>query len=322
MLNMGQTLGEYTVASGQLGSNNQFGEVYKARKQDGSHSALKVCIRVDQKDRFIQENDILHDLSGHAGIITPHTRVIEHAQLKLSYYCMELADQNIAEYIIQNPNTAFDNLKGIFLQICDAIKYAHDQDIVHRDLHHGNVLIMLSTPVKTKLTDFGKAKRFDAPLATSYPAGTEWGRTDTIAPEVFFKIWSKADLKNYAKSSDIYSLGIILAFLFGIAADSYLYRLFFGQGGIQPFFVTESIGTPGQLPKLRSGIDIQDRIDFYNKWLASYDYRQNLPNLLTMQANASRTSSTNAVIAKCCDPNYRNRYSIVDDIMNDMRSVA
>jgi serine/threonine protein kinase len=322
MLNMGQKLGEYKIASGQLGSNNRFGEVYKARRQDGTHSALKVCIRVDQKDRFIQENDILHDLSGHAGIITPHTRVIEHTQPQLSYYCMQLADQNIAEYIVQNPSTAFDELKGIFLQICRAIKYAHDRDVVHRDLHHGNVLVMLSSPIETKLTDFGKAKRFDMPLATSYPAGTEWGRSDTVAPEVFFKIWSKADLKSYAKSSDVYSLGIILAFLFGISADSYLYQLFFGQGGIQPFFLSELIGVPAQLPKIRNGIDIQDRKNYYDKWLSGYNYQQNLPNLMTMQINTARTSAINAIIAKCCDPNYRSRYSTVNDIINDMRIVT
>ena len=44
----------------------------------------------------------------------------------------------------------------IFLQVCNAVSYAHAQGCVHRDVNPRNV--MLSTRGETKLIDFGVAK--------------------------------------------------------------------------------------------------------------------------------------------------------------------
>lgn len=92
-----------------------------------------------------------------------------------------------------------DRLK-LWLQICDAVQYAHRNLVVHRDLKPGNILV---TPEAVpKLLDFGIAKLLTvdsgAPAATLQALTPEYASPEQVLG------------RSITTSTDVYSLGVLL----------------------------------------------------------------------------------------------------------------
>jgi serine/threonine-protein kinase len=85
------------------------------------------------------------------------------------------------------------------LQICLALKAAHDAGIIHRDLKPSNLLLDKDNNVK--LTDFGVAQVFAAGRLTM--TGGIIGTAEYMSPE-------QAHGKRATKKSDLYSLGAVM----------------------------------------------------------------------------------------------------------------
>ena len=85
-----------------------------------------------------------------------------------------------------------------FVQICFAIKYIHDKNILHRDLKLSN--IFLSSNGDINLGDFGIAKVLDN---SDEFAKTIVGTPYYLSPEICLR-------RPYNQKSDIWSLGCIL----------------------------------------------------------------------------------------------------------------
>eukprot|EP00931_Biecheleriopsis_adriatica_P099241 TRINITY_DN7362_c0_g1_i1.p1 TRINITY_DN7362_c0_g1~~TRINITY_DN7362_c0_g1_i1.p1 ORF type:complete len:472 (+),score=114.08 TRINITY_DN7362_c0_g1_i1:68-1417(+) len=85
-----------------------------------------------------------------------------------------------------------------FTQSILALKYIHDMHILHRDLKSGN--FFLSKSGNIKMGDFGIAKVLECTAAC---AQTQIGTPYYLSPEI-------CQGKNYAWSSDIWSMGCIL----------------------------------------------------------------------------------------------------------------
>ena len=87
------------------------------------------------------------------------------------------------------------------VQIAEAVQYAHEKEVIHRDLKPGNVL--LDAHGHPKVTDFGLAKklRSDSALTAS---GQIMGTPSYMPPE---QAEARADIGPLA---DVYSLGAIL----------------------------------------------------------------------------------------------------------------
>lgn len=112
-----------------------------------------------------------------------------------------------------------DEIWQIFLSIAIALKHLHDCGILHRDLKLSNVLAFNDThyrplPMRFALCDFGTA------TSTSYSPDIVDKRTgatgtiETMAPELLSQT-SNGEFKYvHTKSSDIWSLGVILFTLF------------------------------------------------------------------------------------------------------------
>lgn len=84
-------------------------------------------------------------------------------------------------------------------QVCDALQFAHDHDVVHRDIKPHN--IMINEKGTVRVTDFGIARAGGATAMTQ--TGSVLGTAKYISPE-------QAQGGFVGHTSDIYSLGVVL----------------------------------------------------------------------------------------------------------------
>ncbi|RHZ61710.1 hypothetical protein Glove_346g204 [Diversispora epigaea] len=109
-------------------------------------------------------------------------------------------NRNLHHFIHKNFETFTWNNKIKYLNdIIGGIKKIHDQKIIHRDLHSGNILVTRSAYYKLIISDLG----FSQPASIGSGKSQIYGIIPYMAPELF---------KNqpYSYASDIYSLGMIM----------------------------------------------------------------------------------------------------------------
>jgi serine/threonine protein kinase len=114
---------------------------------------------------------------------------------------MQYADGgDLRKYLQQNFATlTWDNKFKLAYQIAKGIKYLHEENILHRDLHSKNIVIHEG---EAKIIDLGIAKSIET--ETNLHSGI-FGMIAYIDPKI---------LENYShvydKKSDIYSLGVLM----------------------------------------------------------------------------------------------------------------
>ena len=125
------------------------------------------------------------------------------------YFVMELVrGVKVTEYCDQNQ---FDTRRrlDLFIQICQAIQYAHQKGIIHRDIKPSNIMVTLHDGVPVpKVIDFGIAKATDTRLTdkTLFTAYEQIiGTPAYMSPEQAEMSGLDIDTR-----SDIYSLGVLL----------------------------------------------------------------------------------------------------------------
>jgi serine/threonine protein kinase len=134
------------------------GAVYKARQKELDRLvALKILPPAIGRepgfaDRFAREAKALAKLN-HPNIVT----LYEFAQADgLFYFIMEYVDGVNLRELLQAGRLAPREALAIVPQICDALQYAHDQGIVHRDIKPED--IVLDRKGRVKVADFGLAR--------------------------------------------------------------------------------------------------------------------------------------------------------------------
>ena len=183
------------------------GIVYKARQP---HLDRVIALKVLPSklgaaphfaERFSREARMLARLN-HPNIVAVYD--FGHVE-QLYYLMMEFVDGvNLREAMRAGRFSPSEALK-IVPKICEALQFAHEQEILHRDIKPENVLMDANGNIK--IADFGIAKLTGEPSKNN-PTLTSMGQTlgtpHYMAPE---QIENPTDVDHRA---DIYSLGVVL----------------------------------------------------------------------------------------------------------------
>lgn len=195
--------GRYRILE-RLGSG-AMGTVYKGEDPAIDRLVALKTIRLDfltseeetkeLKERLIREAQAAGKLS-HPNIVTVYDVGQEG---NLQYIAMEYLRGNpLDELIKKKTELNYRIVAKIVIQVCDALSYAHQKGIVHRDVKPANIMIL--DDFQVKVMDFGIA-RFGATSMTQ--SGVAFGTPSYISPE-------QLQGKPADKRSDIFSTGVVL----------------------------------------------------------------------------------------------------------------
>lgn len=200
-------IGRYEVKS-ELGRGGM-GIVYRAFDPMLEREvALKILppkkLSRDLIDRFLREARAVARLDS-ANIVRIYD-IGEQAdgEHKIYYIAMEfIRGETLGEHFSSGPPATLDELwqrLDLFDQVLEAIGYAHEQGVVHRDLKPDNV--MVSSSGRVKIMDFGLA------LVGGNHSLT---RADQVMGTVaYFSPEQAKAAKDVDHRADIYSLGVVL----------------------------------------------------------------------------------------------------------------
>ena len=182
------------------------GAVYKARqKQLDRLVALKIlppAVGPDPafSERFTREARSLAKLN-HPNIVTVYD--FGHTDRGLYFFIMEFVEGTDLRHVIHAKELTPEQALAVVPQICDALQYAHEEGIVHRDVKPENIL--LDKKGRVKIADFGLARLLDraATALTLTQLGQRMGTPHYMAPE---QVEHPHDVDHRA---DIYSLGVV-----------------------------------------------------------------------------------------------------------------
>jgi tetratricopeptide (TPR) repeat protein/tRNA A-37 threonylcarbamoyl transferase component Bud32 len=202
----GRIVGPYRLLT-ELGEGGM-GIVYLADRVDGQFDQ-QVAIKLlrqgmpgeEARRRFLQERQILAHLQ-HPAI----ARLLDGGVSAdgTPFFVMERVEgRPVTAYCSERALKTEERLR-IFLEICEAVQYAHRNLIVHRDLKPSNILV--DHAGRVKLLDFGIAKLLgDSESAVAGPAHTVVRALtlDYAAPE-------QLRGESVSTSTDVYALGVLL----------------------------------------------------------------------------------------------------------------
>lgn len=300
------TIGPYQVLQ-DIGKGGM-GEVFLAYDTTcGRRIALKrirsdLVEHIQMHNRFLKEARITSQLT-HPSIIPIYAI---HGQDKLVYYTMPFVQGPTLKEILrktriqEKKGEQLDHIGGsilalmrIFLNICQAIAYAHAQGVLHRDIKPENIIVGQYGEVL--ILDWGLAKLLHStspeefsemesnisneqeshhPLDQLTHIGKVVGTVNYMAPE-------RAQGNPATVQSDIYSLGVILYQILTL-------RHPFKRGSLKQFRETM------QLEKLHDPLEV-----------APY---RDVPRVLAR------------IAMKCLDPSLEERYKSVNDLIRDIEN--
>nr|XP_039258501.1 serine/threonine-protein kinase/endoribonuclease IRE1-like [Styela clava] len=163
------------------------------------------------EDKFLNETEMENQLDDHVNIVRYKKHHIDSTvQERTLVFVTQLCNNEKLENLL--PTFSFKQKKILLIQLCHGLKYIHDNQIAHRNLTPGNVLLSLDGK-NIKIMDFGISKKFALDEKKIITRSTGFnGTLGWVASEMCsdnrskgFEAWVKAD---------IYSLGLLIYYIF------------------------------------------------------------------------------------------------------------
>jgi tetratricopeptide (TPR) repeat protein len=213
---VGARIGSFAILR-RIGSGGM-GTVYEARQERPQRLvALKTLARVEfgpfaaserLRRRFEDEAEILARLRhpGIAQILDAGT--LRAGDAELPWFAMELVEE--AKPLDRHVREAGLDVRAaarLMGSVCEAVHYAHQRGVLHRDLKPGNVLVDRSGA--PKIIDFGIARLVDrSELVQRTQPGELLGTLAYMSPERLGEGEVPGDAED--TRSDVYALGVML----------------------------------------------------------------------------------------------------------------
>jgi non-specific serine/threonine protein kinase/serine/threonine-protein kinase len=198
----GRRVGNYILHE-RLGSGGM-GEVYRATRveefsQEVALKWMKNGVGAESVERFRTERQVL------AGLNHPHiARLLDGGRTEdgIPYLVMEYIDGEPIDRWCDARHVDVAGRVRLVEVVCRAVQYAHDRQVIHRDLKPDNVLV--AADGVPKLTDFGLAKHLAEDHGCTQ-SGAILGTPSYMAPEQ-----AAGGTKDVGPAADVYALGALL----------------------------------------------------------------------------------------------------------------
>jgi eukaryotic-like serine/threonine-protein kinase len=196
------TLGRYKIIS-EIGQG-AMGVVYKAVDPIIDRTVAIKTINLNLSRQELEEYEARFQQEIKAAGRLNHPNIVTIYDVgkteQVAYMAMEFLEGNELKDIIASGNLLPpDKVVDIIAQVADGLWFAHQQDIVHRDVKPSNIMVMKGGIAK--ITDFGIARLPNSAVKTM--TGLILGSPRYMSPE---QVIGKA----IDARSDIFSLGVVL----------------------------------------------------------------------------------------------------------------
>lgn len=197
--------------------NNKIGEGYYCEVFKVNNGIVKKQLKKEHLlnenicKRFKYEHEMMSKLKNCGKIV----KVFDYDDIEKSY-TMEECDECLFDYLSSQIDLELSKKVKIINDILETMKYAHDHNVIHRDLHLGNIMRHKDDFL---IGDFGlgKDKEVIKSLITSAtPKNSHW----------FLDPIGLQDFRLLDEYSDIYSIGKIIEYIMcnGFISTDHVFR--------------------------------------------------------------------------------------------------
>jgi serine/threonine-protein kinase len=181
------------------------GVVYRAKDRRLKRTvAIKVlppelAFRSEIKTRFLREAEMAAQLN-HPNIVDIYA--VDEAGGIVFFVMAYITGDNVAKLLHDHGALSIDQTRRILRDVADALAYAHERGVIHRDIKPDNILIDADSG-RPMVTDFGIARAVSEGETRLTATGIAIGTPTYMSPE------QAAGERAIDGRSDLYSLGIL-----------------------------------------------------------------------------------------------------------------